>query len=106
VHVGSLALTLRSDASEHFGAGDMPTLTFVKDAGGRDVSIVTDNGDVVADVHIRENGHADRVTLGNGLKLSVVRQGNNAYRKHSSARAAKCSKNGYSIRRGESRRSR
>src|SRR5262245_27352403 len=74
VRVGSLALTVRSDASEHFGAGDMPTLTFLKDAAGRDVSIMTDKGDSVMDIHVRENGHADKVTLGNGLKLSVVRQ--------------------------------
>lgn len=79
VYVGSLALRIRSDASEHFGAGDMPTLTFLKDADGRDVSIVTDKGDAVADIRLKANGHADLVTLGNGLKLHVVAQGEKKY---------------------------
>jgi len=80
VHAGSLTLTIRSDGGSHFGAGDMPMLTSVKDQNGRDLEIRADNGNLIASIAYDGDGHPAKITFPDDLKLTVTREGKRLYK--------------------------
>jgi len=80
VHVGSLALTVRSDADGHFGAGNMPTLASIKDQNGRDTELRADNGDLIARLAYDGEGHPAKIAFGDGMQLTVTRDKKRSYK--------------------------
>jgi len=67
-------------ADGYLRGGDLPAILRRRDSEGRETDIVTESGSKVADIHVNGSGHADSVTLSNGLKLSVMPAGKKAYR--------------------------
>lgn len=80
IHVGDVPLTVNFDKEGHLQAGDMPRVTRERDSQGRDISIVDEAGQSIADFKIQPRGTVDRLELRSGLKFSVVKQGPRKYK--------------------------
>ncbi|MCU1245139.1 MAG: hypothetical protein JWN02_1049 [Acidobacteria bacterium] len=79
VRVQQLALHVDFDRSGRLRADSMPQVVRQKDNAGRDVSLVTANGNPLADFRLRKDGTVESLELGNGLKLSVTKDGHQQY---------------------------
>jgi hypothetical protein len=79
VRVRQLALHVDFDRSGHVEADSMPQVLRQRDSAGRDVSLISANGNPLAGFHVRKDGTVESLELGNGMKLAVSKQGHQHY---------------------------
>lgn len=78
VHVGSLALTVRSSRDSGLSAGGL-AVHKERDADGRDAALIRSDGSAVARFGFARSGRVVSLELSDGMKLSITPQGREKY---------------------------